>query len=93
MKVRVQYTGQLRTAVGRSEEEIELPDAVTLHGLLQHLADRHQEMSPHLLAGSGRLQPSLLVVIDEAAVPVAMASIKHLKPGDVITLMPPIAGG
>ena len=76
MKVRVQYTAQLRTAIGRSEEEAELPDGSTLTELLGHLAARHNHAaSNYLLTPTGQAQKSLLVVVTQSS----LSNRFHLK--------------
>jgi molybdopterin converting factor small subunit len=94
MNVRIQYTGQLRTATGRSSEEIDLPDSSTLASLLTHLASRlDRESHIHLLTPSGHPQPGLLIILNDAAIPPQNLSSTPLHPRDTITLLPPIAGG
>lgn len=94
MKLRVQYTAQLRAAVGRPEEEVELPEGSNLATLLAHLAERLTDgAASHLLASGGRLRPSLLVVVNDTAASAEEAAATVLQPGDVVLLMPPIAGG
>ena len=93
MKVRVCYTAQLRTALGRTEEEVELPSGSSLQALLVHLAERHPAAAAHLLAEPGRPRPSLLCAIKDAAIPIQHAAVTILNPNDIVTLLPPIAGG
>ena len=93
MKVRVQFTGQLRTALGRAEEEVDLPEGSSVAELLKFLARELEGAAPHLLAGSGQLQHGLLTVINEIAVAAPQAAGVKLRSGDVLTLLPPIAGG
>jgi molybdopterin converting factor small subunit len=94
MKLRVQYMAQLRTVVGRCEESIELPDGSSLAALFSHLAAAHGGRSePHLLAANGQAQSGLLVVVNGTAKPVREADVTVLCAGDVVVLMPPIAGG
>lgn len=94
MRLRVQYTAQLRTAIGRSEEEIELPEGSSLYDLIALLAsDRHRETAPFLLRPGGEMQPSLLVTVNTRAVPAGEARSMRISAGDVVMLMPPIAGG
>jgi molybdopterin converting factor small subunit len=94
MRLRVQYTAQLRTAVGRSEEEIELPDGSNLADLLVHVASvLCQDAAGYLLTSSGELQPSLLVAVNNGAVSAHEARAVLVNSGDVVTLLPPIAGG
>ena len=41
MRMTVQYLAQIRRAAGRSTEQVEAPDGVTLRDLVRLLADRH----------------------------------------------------
>lgn len=94
MKLRVQYTAQLRTAIGRPEEEVELPEGSRLSELLDHLVIRLGEgAATHLVTTSGEVRRSLLVVVNDSASPACEAAATVLRPGDVILLLPPIAGG
>lgn len=93
MKLHVHYTAQLRAAVGRSEEEVELPDGSSLADLLLRLAEQYCDARPHLATECGSLRPSLLVVVNNIAVPLREAADRELQPGDVVMLLPPIAGG
>jgi molybdopterin converting factor small subunit len=94
MKVLVQYTAQLRAAFGTAEEEIVLPDGGTLAALIVYLAgERCREAAPHLLTPAGDPQPSLLIALNKKAVPAREARTVTLHAADVVTLMPPIAGG
>jgi molybdopterin converting factor small subunit len=92
MNVRVQFTAQLRTAVGQAAADVELPEGCSVAALLDVLAARYSEAAPHLLA-SGKVQRSLLVVINDKAVAGSQLSEIQLCSSDVITLLPPIAGG
>jgi molybdopterin synthase sulfur carrier subunit len=94
MKLRVRYTAQMRTVVGRSEDEIELPEGSSLAHLLIHLAQQlGHEAHCHLLSGGGEAHCSLLIVVNDSAVASHQTSTTALHPGDVVTLLPPIAGG
>jgi molybdopterin synthase sulfur carrier subunit len=93
MKLRVQYTAQLRTVAGRPEDEVELPEGTTLAQLLQHLAARLDGAAAHLVANDGRVHRSLLIVVNDRAVSSQDVGGTLLEPGDVVTLLPPIAGG
>ena len=95
MKVLVQYTAQLRAAFGTAEEEVEPgADGLSLAALIAYLAlFRCPDAAPHLLDDAGDTQPSLLIAVNKKAVPAREAHNFVLQPNDVITLMPPIAGG
>ncbi len=94
MKLLVEYTGQLRSAIGRAEETVELPSEVTVSALAEYLGSRCNEPArQHLLTASGHMQPSLLIAINGTAHPARQAATTLLRDGDRIVLLPPIAGG
>lgn len=94
MKLRVQYSAQLRAVVGCSEEEVEVTDASGLEDLLQFLAgDRGEEARAHLLTDGGQIRDSLMVVVNGVAVPAPGVASIRLNSGDVVTLLPPVGGG
>ena len=94
MRLRVQYTAQLRTAVGRAEEEIDLPDGSNLDDVLVRVASEMcREAAGYLLAPGGGLQPSLLVAVNDRAISTREAPAVPIHSGDVVILLPPIAGG
>lgn len=94
MKLRVQYSAQLRTAVGRPHDELEMPDGSSLAEMLDHLASSLDEAAAaHLIAPGGGFRQSLLIVVNDAVVPVHVASDRKLKDGELVLLLPPIAGG
>lgn len=93
MKLKVKYTAQLRTALKRTEEEVELPAASSLSSLLQHLAEQNSAGRPYLLSAAGQVNACLLMVVNESAVAAGDATTRQLNDGDVVLLLPPISGG
>lgn len=93
MKVRVHFAAQLRTAIGRSEEEIELAEGNTVAALVEQLAKQLDGAAPHLVAKSGQPLSSLLIVVNNSAVCSNRLATTKLCAGDVVMLLPPIAGG
>jgi hypothetical protein len=68
MRLRVQYTAQLRTVSGRAEDEVEVPEGSNLAELLRRVASELPlEAAPYLLTPGGELQPSLLVAVNNGA--------------------------
>ena len=93
IRLHVQYAAQLRALFGASPEKVELPPGSTLAQLVAHLAAQRAEASSHLLTSAGTIRPSLLLVVNEAAVPADQADVTLLRDGDCVALLPPIAGG
>jgi molybdopterin converting factor subunit 1 len=82
MMVRVLYFAGLRDAVGVAEEALELPSGVrTVAALAQHLATRHR--------GFADRRTHVRIARNEAFA----ADQDVLADGDVIALIPPVAGG
>jgi molybdopterin converting factor small subunit len=93
MNLRVKYSGQLRAATRCGEEEIAWSPNGTLAELIAHLADRHAVGRPHMLSDCGAIRPSLLIAVNDLAVAASDANAIHLRDGDTVWLLPPIAGG
>jgi sulfur carrier protein ThiS len=94
MHVRVEFTGQLRTAIGQANDRVELPEGATVAMLLVQLGQCcGKEALAHLVDASRQPQPSLLVAINGTALPSRQAGATVLRDGDAVVLLPPIAGG
>jgi molybdopterin converting factor small subunit len=52
-----------------------------------------REAAGYLIAPGGGLQPSLLVAVNNRAISTREALAVPINSGDVVTLLPPIAGG
>jgi len=82
MTVRVLYFAALRDAVGMSEETLALPaDVTTVAALAAHLAARHAEYAAR--RAHVRIARNEAFAEDD----------ETIADGDVIALIPPVAGG
>jgi molybdopterin synthase sulfur carrier subunit len=82
MTVRVLYFAGLRDAVGVSEESLDLPDGVaTVGAVADHLAARHRAYAER--------RAHVRIARNEAFA----ADDERVADGDVIALIPPVAGG
>jgi sulfur-carrier protein len=82
MTVRILYFAGLREAVGLSEETLALPAEVrTVAALAAHLASRHAAYAAR--RGHVRIARNEAFAADDDAI----------ADGDVIALIPPVAGG
>jgi molybdopterin synthase sulfur carrier subunit len=82
VSITVLYFAAVRDLVGRSEERLELPPHVTtIEALAAHLVEVHPALA-------GRLSPVRFARNEE------FASVRDpVAQGDVIALIPPVAGG
>lgn len=82
MRVRVLYFAAVREMMGKDEELVELPpSAASVQGFVAHLARLRPELAACL--------PTVRVALNEAFAAPAEA----LAEGDVLALIPPVAGG
>lgn len=82
MKIKVLYFAAVRELVGKDEEEIDLPSSVsTIGDLAAHLSKSHATLA-------GRLS-SVRIARNETFA----TKDEHLEEGDVVALIPPVAGG
>jgi MoaD family protein len=81
MKVRVRFYAQLRDLVGSGEMDVDLAEEATVRDLLDQIYAQKPKLRPHdksILIGAG----------------VEFVDRNHkLKPGDEISIMPPVQGG
>lgn len=81
MKVRVQFYAQLRELVGIHELDIDVAEGSTIRGLLEQVYARQPKLRPHdksILIGAG------VEFVDRNY---------KIKPGEEISIMPPVQGG
>lgn len=82
MTLRILYFAGLRDAVGLSEETLEVPAGVgTVGALADHLAARHKAYADR--RGHVRIARNEAFAADD----------ETLCEGDVVALIPPVAGG
>ena len=94
MRLRVQYTAQLRSATGRHEDLIELSEGDSIATLLSHLGEKYGDsVRSHLLTPAGRIQRSLLVIVNGVAHSAGHAESVLLHDHDCVEFLPPIGGG
>jgi MoaE-MoaD fusion protein len=79
--VRVLYFAVVRQKLGCDSEDIELPAGATAGALLAALTERHPAL--------GGLRAALKVAVNEEFAPLD----RVLADGDVVALIPPVAGG
>jgi len=81
MKVRVQFHAQLRDLTGLHESDVDLPERATVRDLLERIYSRHPSLRTHdksILIGTG------VEFVDRNY---------ELRPGEEISIMPPVQGG
>ncbi len=92
MVVTVQYTTQLKAALGIDQELIELDDDATFASLLKQLEKQHgSSFADLVLLADGRLLPSIIVCIDDRQLSADQDI--PLRDGNQVMLLSAISGG
>jgi molybdopterin converting factor subunit 1 len=81
IRVRLLFFGQARDAAGSSEEEFALSGRASTDRLIASAVAKHPKL--------GRMRGTLQVAVNEEIV----KGDEPLKEGDVVALLPPVAGG
>jgi molybdopterin converting factor subunit 1 len=82
MRVRVLFFAGARDVVGVGEEERELgPNVKTIADFVRHIAEIHGELAPHM--------STLRIARNERFA----APDERIADGDVLAIIPPVAGG
>jgi len=80
-KVKVLYFAQARDLAGRTAEYVALEDGTTARAFLSSISKSHK--------GLAAIAESLRLAVNEEIVP----SDSPLRDGDVVAVLPPVAGG
>ena len=92
MKITIEYNGQLRHLAQKKSDTIDVANGTAIPEIIAQVAAAYDDAFRAILFDStGRLLPSALVLFHDA--PVDRDQWPMLNDGDVITLLPPIAGG
>jgi molybdopterin synthase sulfur carrier subunit len=84
MRFSVLYLARLREALGRSQEQIELPDASTVASLVTALRERGGPWATELAIGR-----AVRVAVNQELADLTAP----LRDGDEVALFPPVTGG
>lgn len=81
IRIEVLYFGMARDAAGSGEEQFSFPKAVSIDDLLSEAEKRH--------SGLARLRRLVRVAVNEELINGEVS----LHDGDVVAVLPPVAGG
>ena len=92
MKITTKYYAFIRERLGRSTEEFELQEGSTIADFLKLLSERHGGNLVGVFEGAV-LRRGFVVALNGENVEQARWGSTRLKDGDVVVVLPPIAGG
>lgn len=92
MNVELEYTAQLKRALGRGRESLEFADGAVLFEVMSELSARYGDAAREVLyLENGDLNPSIALFVNDKQV--FSAAETRIRDGDRVTLLCPIAGG
>ncbi|WP_417389906.1 MoaD/ThiS family protein [Gimesia sp.] len=92
MKIKVEYTAQVKKAAGTGAEEYEISPGSTLQDLVRQVAETHSTaLKPLLFPDTDSLHPSILLFVSNEQV--LWEEPLTLEPHQVVTILSPISGG
>lgn len=92
MKINVIYMAQAKKAVGVTNEIISLDKSCTIHEfIVNQLCEQHKKLKSCLIDENKLVRKVVAIFVGDTKV--ELESPNHLKDGDEVTIMPPIAGG
>lgn len=89
MQVTIGFTTQLKAALGKSQQSVNLPDGATVQDAIRELAHMHNDEFSQLVLADGELMPSILLSLNDQQVDATAT----LSDGDSLTLLSAISGG
>ena len=92
MNIKVEFSAQMKNAIGRATEEFTLYSGATVQALVRQIASREAEpLQNFLLGDNGALGGSILLFLNDEQI--LWPTPVELKDGDTLTIATPIAGG
>ena len=89
MQVTIAFTTQLKAALGKSEETVDLPGGASVRDAVSALARQYPEQFLQFVMSDGGLLPSILLSVNDRQV----NADEEVQEGDTITLLSAISGG
>ncbi|WP_209474747.1 ubiquitin-like small modifier protein 1 [Thermococcus stetteri] len=88
MRIKVRYFARYRSLVGKSEEELEVSDGITVRDLIEILKERYPALKNEVFAEDDDLAD---VNVSRNGRYVSFDEI--LREGDIVAIFPPVSGG
>jgi len=88
VRVTVRYFARYRSLVGKSEEELEVPEGITVRELIEILKERHPVLKNEVFAEDDDLAD---VNVSRNGRYVRFDEVLH--DGDIVAIFPPVSGG
>lgn len=92
LKIQTKYYAVLRERLGKSSEEFDLPEGSSILDFLEKLRETYGRVLADLFEGGG-LRAGFALALNGENLDRSLWASTRLKEGDVVVVLPPIAGG
>ncbi len=93
VKIKFLAFAMIREIIGEKETVLELPNGSTIKDLVTTLVKQWPRLKKHVMNEQDELDNHFTVVVNENVIQDDEIKSVILKEGDVVALIPPIAGG
>jgi len=94
MKIEVRFYAYLKEITGKHSETIILKEGAKINDVLKLIIDKYGErMRRYVLNDAGQLRSNITIAINGQKLDRGSAENYTLKDGDILVIIPPIAGG
>lgn len=94
MRVTVKFFTTLREITSKREEEMDLPNSITVEGLLRLLSKKHgKRFMDYVYDDRRKVQPHLQFLVNGRSTITLQGLKTKLGDGDHIAIVPPVGGG
>lgn len=92
MKIELEFTAQIKRALGRGKAALEAPDGASLSDVVDLIARRYADQTGGVLfLDDSRINPSVAIFVNDVQIRTAESC--TLTDGDRVTFLSPISGG
>lgn len=94
IKIETRYYAYLKELTGKNSEYIMIEEGSTVRNIINYIIEKYGErMRSYIMDNEGRIRSSITIAINAQKLNTELAMKHVLNDGDVVVILPPIAGG
>jgi molybdopterin synthase sulfur carrier subunit len=93
MRITTRFFAFLREMAGRETDEVTVAEGATIHDFLKVLREKYSGIFDRIFQADGLLKPGFAIALNGETVDREGWGNISLKDGDLVVILPPIAGG
>ncbi len=94
IKIESRYYAYLKELTGKNSEYIMIEEGSTVSNIINYIIEKYGErMRSYILDSEGRIRSNITIAINAQKLNTELAMKHVLNDGDIVVILPPIAGG